>query len=401
MAKHASGAAVAAALASLILGGCSNGTPTARTAAAAVAVLAPPALASDDGGTTVYVRRDLVSDGCLSAEHTDPNLVNAWGIAATATSFWWVSDNGTGLSTLYDGDGNAQALVVNVTGTGSPPAPAAPTGVVANGGTAFVVSSGGASGPARFLFASEDGTISGWNPGVPPGPSTSTQTIVEVDKGANAVYKGLALASTAAGDRLYATNFRAGTVEVYDGTFQPVGGSGAFVDPRIPAGYAPFGIRVIGELVYVTYAKQDDAKHDDVAGKHHGFLDAYTVDGTLARRVASGGKLDSPWGLALAPSDFGSASDQLLVGNFGDGHLIAYDVTPGHGRLEDREGNQRSGTYLEDLNGPIVIDGLWGLGFGNGGKAGPPSTLFFAAGPDHENHGLFGRLDVPPAASMP
>lgn len=346
-------------------------------------------------GEAHYVQRNLVSDGFVPAEHTDANLVNAWGIAHTATSPWWVSDNGMGVSTLYDGEGVARSLVVSVTGAGGNPA--APTGVVANATAGFVVSSGAASGPARFIFASEDGTISGWNPGVPA--AASTQTIVAVDHSSTgAVYKGLAIA----GDRLYATDFHDGKVDVFDSSFAPLPMPGAFVDRRIPAGYAPFGIQALGNEIFVTYAKQDKAKHDDAAGKHRGFVSAFTTDGVFVRRVASRGKLDSPWGLALAPAGFGPFSNHLLVGNFGDGHIVAFGMdgdgeADDDGKDEDREEHKDKGSYLTGQGGPIVIDGLWGLGFGNGAAAGPTTALFFAAGPGGEAHGLFGRIDPPSA----
>jgi uncharacterized protein (TIGR03118 family) len=209
-----------------------------------------------------------------------------------------------------------------------------------------------------------------------------------VDESADeAVFKGLAIASTSSGDRVYATDFRNARVEVFDGSFAPVTTSGGFLDPSIPAGYAPFGIRAINGTIYVTYALQDEDKEDDVAGKHHGFVNAFTTDGVLLRRVASEGKLDSPWGLALAPEDgFGRFSGKLLVGNFGDGHIIGYtvgaDAPPGDG-----------GAYLTGKGGRITIEGLWGIDFGNGAAAGPTDALFFAAGPNDEEDGLFGRID--------
>jgi len=344
----------------------------------------------------LYVQRNLVSDGAVPAEHVDTNLVNAWGITHRGASPWWVSDNGKGVATIYNGEGVAQfgtpPLVVSVTGAGG--GSAAPTGVVANTGTNFVVSSGGAQGPAFFIFASEDGTISGWNPNVPPPipPATrSTVTILTVDNSSpnplgGAVYKGLAIASTPSGDRLYATNFRGAAVDVFDGAFASVSTSGGFLDSNIPAGYAPFGIRAIDDTIYVTYALQDAAKHDDVAGKHHGFVNAFTTDGVLLRRVASGVKLDSPWGLAMAPAaGFGRISGKLLVGNFGDGHIIGYSI-----------GADDGGAYLTGKGGRITIHGLWGLGFGNGAAAGPTNVLFFAAGPNDESDGLFGRIDFVP-----
>jgi uncharacterized protein (TIGR03118 family) len=352
-------------------------------------VLSSPAwTAARDPQGGLYVQRNLVSNGGVPAEHVDANLLNAWGITHRGTSPWWVSDNGAGVSTLYDGEGVAQSLVVSVTGADGA---AAPTGVVGNTGSAFVVASGGAQGPAFFIFASEDGRISGWNPNVPPPipPATrSTTTVVAVDASLDdAVFKGITIASTASGDRLYATDFHNARVDVFDGSFAPVSTSGGFLDPSLPAGYAPFGIRAIGGTIYVTYALREAGGDDDVPGKHHGFVNAFTPDGVLLRRVASEGKLDSPWGLAMAPEDgFGRFGGKLLVGNFGDGHIIGYtvgaDAPPGDG-----------GAYLTGKGGRITIEGLWGIDFGNGAAAGPTDALFFAAGPNDEEDGLFGRID--------
>jgi uncharacterized protein (TIGR03118 family) len=384
----------------LVLAGCaSDHSPSAAIASALAATPAPAAAATarrferDQGP---YVVRRLVSDGFVEAEHLDPSLVNPWGLTHLPTSPWWVSDNGSNSSTLYDADGIAQfgspPLVVQVTGAGG--SPGDPSGVVANGTTSFVVTSGGASGPARFLFASEDGTISGWNPGVPPPlkpAPRSTMSIVAVDNSSpdplgGAVYKGLALASTSAGDRLYATNFRQGRIDVFDGSFMPVAAPGDFVDPGIPKSFAPFGIQLVGAELIVTYAKQDAFKHDDVAGPHLGYVSAFETDGDFIRRVATRGRLNSPWGIAVAPANFGALSGDLLIGNFGDGHIIAY--------RHDRAREEGAGRYLTTRRGPVTIDGLWGIAFGNDSAAGPANALFFTAGTDAEAHGLFGRIDV-------
>jgi len=333
-----------------------------------------------------YEQHNLVSDGAVPADLVDAALVNAWGLVASATSPWWIADNGADLSTLYNGNtGAKQALTVSV--------PGAPTGVVFNGGTGFAVSNGTATAPARFIFATEEGTILGWSPAV-----ALTQAVVAVDNSAGgAVYKGLAIASTAAGDRLYAANFHAGTVDVFDAGFHPV--SAGFSDVALPSGYAPFGIRNLGGTIYVTYALQDADKKDDVAGVGHGFVNAFDTDGHLLRRVASRGRLNSPWGLALAPPDFGQFGGNLLVGNFGDGHINAFDLQrfEANGELQERG-------QLHAANGPpVTIDGLWALAFGNGASAGPTNALFFTAGPFDEEHGLFGKLVVtsPPAGIRP
>jgi len=333
-----------------------------------------------------YEQHNLVSDGAVAADLVDAALVNAWGLVASGTSPWWVADNGADLSTLYNGNtGAKQALTVSV--------PGAPTGVVFNGGTGFAVSNGTATAPARFIFATEEGTILGWSPAV-----ALTQAVVAVDNSAGgAVYKGLAIASTAAGDRLYAANFHAGTVDVFDAGFHPV--SAGFSDVALPSGYAPFGIRNLGGTIYVTYALQDADRKDDVAGVGHGFVNAFDTDGHLLRRVASRGRLNSPWGLALAPPDFGQFGGNLLVGNFGDGHINAFDLQrfEANGELQERG-------QLHAANGPpVTIDGLWALAFGNGASAGPTNALFFTAGPFDEEHGLFGKLVVtsPPAGIRP
>ena len=337
--------------------------------------LTSPSFSLQAAPSQFYEQHDLVSDGAVAADLVDAALVNAWGLVASATSPWWVADNGTGLSTLYNGNTGAKvALTVSV--------PGAPTGIVFNSGPSFVVTSGTKSGPARFIFASEDGTISGWTPAV-----AATQAVVAVDNSAGGgVYKGLAIVSTASGDRLYATNFRAATVDVFDASFHSV--PGGFVDPGLPAGYAPFGIRSLGGAIYVTYALQDADKKDDVAGEGHGFVNAFDTGGHLLRRVASGGRLNSPWGLALAPADFGAFSGDLLVGNFGDGHINAFDPHRGHGGLQ-----QRGQLHAADGR-PIAIDGLWAIAFGNGAAAGPANVLFFTAGPLDEEHGLLGKLVV-------
>jgi uncharacterized protein (TIGR03118 family) len=338
-------------------------------------------VAAADEGT--YQQTNLVSDQSGVAALQDASLVNAWGLVSSSTSPFWVSDNGTGLSTLYTGAGAKVPLTVTVPPPAGSPAgtTSAPTGDVFNGiSNEFVVSNGTTSGASVFMFATEDGTISGWNPGV-----DRTHAILAVDNsGSAAVYKGLAIATSSAGDHLYATNFRQARIDVFNTSFGPVTmPAGAFSDPMIPAGYAPFGIRNIGGLLYVTYAMQDAARHDDVAGVSHGFIDVYTPDGALVQRFARHGLLNSPWGLAMAPANFGQFSGDLLVGNFGDGHINAY--TP-------------SGELLGPLHGVdgrrLTIDGLWALSFGNGAAAGPTNTLFFTAGPDGETHGLFGTLTV-------
>jgi uncharacterized protein (TIGR03118 family) len=261
-----------------------------------------------------------------------------------------------------------------------------PTGQVFNtAGAGFVVhDAAGNSGSAKFIFDTESGAIDGWNPAVgATGPGFSTVTEVARNNGANAVYKGLAIATASDGHTyLYAANFRSGRVEAYDDTFTPVElPGGLFVDPRMPAGYAPFNVQELGGRLYVTYAKQDATLHDDVAGPGHGFVDVFTNDGAFVKRLVTRGVLNSPWGLALAPHGFGDLGGSLLVGNFGNGRINAFD--PATGAFEGQ---------LRRPNGtPVTIDGLWGLRFGNGNAA-KTTQLLFSAGPDGESHGLLGKL---------
>jgi uncharacterized protein (TIGR03118 family) len=327
---------------------------------------------------TKYLQTNLVADtAAFHAVTTDPNLVNAWGIAAFPGNPFWINDNGTGLSTLYDGLGDIVNLVVTVP---LPPASSAvnssPTGMVANGTTSFDIPT--TALPGLFIFDSEDGTVSAWNPG-----ANATNAITTVDNsGTGAVYKGLAMATNANGTFLYATNFNSGKIDVLNGTFTPVTLSGSFTDSTLPPGYAPFGISLINGSLFVSYALQNSAKHDDVAGKGHGYVDIFDTNGNLVRRFASKGNLNSPWGITQATFNFGQFSDALLVGNFGDGRINAFDPISG-----------KSLGQLHDANGkPITIDGLWALTFGGGAAGTDPDTLYFTAGPDGEQHGLYGSL---------
>ena len=356
----------------------------AVVAAAAMALASAAPAAGDDTGRGLghYVQRDLVSDVPGAAELLDADLVNAWGLAFGPATPAWVADNGTDVSTLYSG-AVGSTPVAKVPLTVSIPG-GAPTGAVFNGSSGFVVRSGASSGPARFLFASEAGMITGWNPAVPPPPpSTQAQTAVTVP---GAIFKGLAIADTAAGPRIYASDFHIGQVDVWDANFDAVRRPGAFRDPSLPAGFAPFGIQTVGGRIVVTYAKQDADAEDDVAGPGNGFVDIYDTDGNLLSHFAARGALNSPWGVALAPQGFGRASGALLIGNFGDGRINAYAPASGKflGALRDEHGAR------------IAIDGLWALKFGNG-VIGTPQTLLLTAGPDDETHGLFGELTPVPS----
>lgn len=355
------------------------GVPSAAVLAAVVlgATVLGVALAASGGSVrhNDYVRRNLVSDQAGKAAHVDPNLVNAWGLVSLADSPWWVADNGTNRTTVYTPNGTAFApsgspLVVSIRN--------APTGAVANTGSSFVVRAGRASSPAMFLFATEKGKILGWNRAIPP-----SGAVLAADRSrAGAIYKGLAIS----GRRLYASDFHNGHVDVFNGSFKRIRKSGAFVDRMLPRGFAPFGIQTVGGRIFVTYAKQDPKREDNVDGRGLGFVDAFDRNGKLLARVARRGQLNAPWGIARAPGNFGRFSGDLLIGNFGDGTINAYKQRSG-----------RTYTYVGQLRTgkgkPLVIDGLWALQFGHGtANNGPANTLFFTAGPNDEAHGLFGTV---------
>lgn len=322
----------------------------------------------------------LVADQGGQAAQTDGNLVNAWGMAVGTVSIW-ISENGTDKSAVYKGDVNGSALVtdslvVNIPG-------GKPTGQVFNDTNDFVVTQGVASGPSAFIFASEGGQITGWNPAVPaPPPSTNAQPAVTVP---GAVFKGLAIGNNGS-NHLYATDFAGGTIKVFNSTFAPVALAGTFTDPTIPAGFSPFNIQNLNGTLYVTYAKKEAGGDDDEPGPGNGFVDRFDLNGNFLGRLVSHGRLNSPWGLAIAPNSFGDFAGALLVGNFGDGWINAYNPTTGVflGSLKDSGGS------------PIAIEGLWGIAVGNGVTAGDNTALYFTAGPGDENHGLFGKIVVAP-----
>jgi uncharacterized protein (TIGR03118 family) len=369
------------------------------------------AVAADPGRG--FIETDLVANlatltdanGVVhQAAHVDPNLVNAWGVGESGGSPFWVSDNGTGKSTLYVTDGTPQALVVSIPAPGDPTGSGGtPTGLVFNiaaGQGAFKISGVSATGtpvtaPAVFLFSTEDGTILGWNPGVnPPGiapTQPSTHAIIAVDNSANpsaeegAVYKGLAITMDANGvPRLYAPNFRAGTVDVFGADFKPDATltANAFTDPNLPKGYAPFNVVPVGGKLFVTYAVQDDTQHDDVAGQSHGIVNTFDLVGGSPQRFAQHGQLNSPWGVAAAPASFGDIAGDILIGNFGNGHINIFDPSTGEfiGKLRDSQ------------NKAIVIDGLWTLMVGNGQRGGDSNKIYFTAGPNDEHDGLLGSI---------
>ena len=374
--------------------------PVAVIAICAIAATTARADDGEDPGKEAnrYVVTALVSDVPIKGMNptVDPVLQNAWGVAfSPAGSPFWVADNATGCSTLYAGDGTKVALQVSIPLPGdvvpttscktvdpnNPPTNAAPTGVIWNPSSAFVVP--GTTIQASFIFATEDGTLSAWAGGLTPNP---TNAVIAFDNSASgAVYKGLAYGVNVHGFFLFATNFNAGTVDVFgpngpDGQFTLTTTDGGFIDPDIPAGYAPFGIETVDGNLFVTYAKQNPAKHDDVAGPGNGFVDVFDTDGHLLRRFASRGPLNSPWGVTRASFAFGRFSGDILVGNFGNGKINVFNS---RGRFIDE---------LDRPNGkPLIIDGLWKLTLG-GGRASSPDTLYFTAGPNDEKDGLFGTI---------
>ncbi|MCL1870140.1 MAG: TIGR03118 family protein [Promicromonosporaceae bacterium] len=320
-------------------------------------------------GSGRFDQVNLVSDQPGVAALTDPDLVNPWGMSHGPNTPVWVSNNGADVSTLYRTDTPGQPVTKVPTVRVDIPG-GAPTGQVFNDTTAFALPTGG---PARFIFAGEDGNLSAWNGGT---------SAVLVASTPNAVYKGIALVHAATGPELLMTNFRANRIDVFNASFQRVPTFGRFTDRFIPAGYAPFNVAEINGLVFVTYAKQDAARHDDVAGPGHGFIDVYSTSGRLLHRFATHGVLNSPWGMAVAPASFGRFAGSLLVGNFGDGRIHAFSL--------------RTGAVLGVLRGasgsPLAIDGLWGLIVGDP-VAGGTNALWFSAGPDGEAHGLLGLLE--------
>jgi uncharacterized protein (TIGR03118 family) len=404
-----------------------------RTCAAHAAILTASILGTVVSGVAAgFLETDLVTNkrsltdsngivhtpnpcGAIVPQCVDPNLVNPWGLAASATSPFWVADNGAGVSTLYNvppppATVTINSLVVSIPALGDPLGKGGtPTGVVFNiaqAAGAFKISQLQANGttktaPAAFLFATEDGTILGWSPNVDPAHAIIAVPQSGVPSGA--VYKGLAIATDASNATyLYATNFHAGTVEVFDKNFVPVTPPGAFTDPHLPRGYAPFNIVPIGSAtspasaakLVVTYAVQDEAGHDDVAGMSHGIVNTFNLGGGSLHRLIQHGQLNSPWGVAVAPATFGALANQLLIGNFGNGHINAYNPT--------------TGEFIDKMRDPhgqaIVIDGLWSLRVGSSTVPTPPAidnnfgpnTVFFTAGPNDESDGLFGAINPSP-----
>jgi len=350
-----------------------------------------------------YLVHNLVSDLANTADHQDPNLVNPWGLGFGPTPFW-VGNNGKGTATLYDGIGTVIPLVVAIPQAGDSGTDGPVTGVMfnafASNSSAFDVQAGM---PALFIFCSEDGVISGWNEAV-SGPKAS---ILFDNSKSGAVYTGCAVGGTAAAPYLFAANFHAGTVDVYDGKLdlnpvpynqsgipEPYSGSSSFSNPAIPAGFAPFNVQNIDGTLFVTYAEQDAQKYASVAGPGNGYVAMFNLDGSLIANLVSQGPLNSPWGMAIAPANFGPFAGALLVGNFTDGKINAYNATSGAwlGTLNDATGN------------PIAIPGLWSLDFGGGTQGEDPGTLYITAGigggPNNDpvqSHGLLASIQAAPS----
>ncbi|HVW85999.1 MAG TPA: TIGR03118 family protein [Bryobacteraceae bacterium] len=343
-------------------------------------------VASAQTGSNLYLTTNLVSNIKGLAPIVDPNLADPWGISFSSSSPFWVSNHLSGTSTLYNGSGAITPLVVTVpkgsaSASGSP---GRPTGQVWNGtATAFLLPAPGNGRAASFIFATEDGTISGWNGG--------TTALVEVDNSANqAAYKGLAIGTSAGGPTLYAANFRSGKIDVFNSSWAPAALTGNFSDPGVPSGFAPFNIWNLNGSLYVTYARQDPNKFLDVGGAGNGYVSVFDLNGNLLNHLISSGALNSPWGVAIAPAGWGAFGGALLVGNFGDGRINAFDVKTGNllGTLQDKTGN------------PITLAGLWAIVFGNGGRGGDQNTLYFAAGTPNGSttpRGVLGSI-APPAA---
>ncbi len=345
-------------------------TITRRLALITTLVLMTLALVSLPAAAQKATPTYLTSDISNVATNTDTNLVNPWGMAFAPGGPWWVSDNGSGLSTLYNGSGTPQSLVVMIPQWDGTPG-GSPDGIVFNSTSNFAI--GGNA--THFLFATEDGTVQGW--------SSGTSTAIAVNNFPNAVYKGLALGSANGNNYLYVANFRGGTVDVFDKNFAPFSfGGSSFVDSTIPSGFAPFNVANVNGMLAVTYAKQDAEKHDDVAGPGNGYVTLYDMTGNIKGRLAHTPYSNSPWAVVVAPATgFGGFGGDYLVGQFGSGAIAAY--TP-------------SGNFVGLLFDPAAlqlrINGLWGLGFGGGMGSGPTTTLFFAAGYFDEAHGIFGSI---------
>jgi len=348
------------------------------TTAALVTAVCFQASAQTTPPANVYVQHNLVSDIPGLADVTDPNLVDPWGVAISAASPFWVSVSGK--ATLYNGAGTITPLVVTVPAGAKGPSKASVSGQVSNPSTtAFLLANGSR---ASFLFSTEDGTISAYT-------GATTATVVVDNSASGAAYEGLAIGTSSLGPTLYAPNFNTGNIDVFDSKFAPATLAGNFKDPNLPAGFAPFNIWPVGGKLYVMYAKQNAAKKRDVAGPGNGYVSTFDFNGNFLKRVVTESALNSPWGVALAPATWGAFGGALLVGNFGNGRINAFDPNTGEllGTLQDKNG------------APIVNSGLWMILFGNGGSGGDVNTLYFTAGIQGEQHGLLGAI-APPSSIL-
>ena len=367
---------------SAIVAGCGGGSGRNNIPGVSSTTSTPTAPATSTPATTsAFAATNLVTDSGTNAPHVDSNLVNGWGIAFNPTGVVWVSDQGTSMSTLYDGNGVAQSLVVSI-----PPAaggPAGPTGILFNSTQDFQVMENGVTAAPLFIFAGTGGILAGWSPTV-----DGTHAVKMVDTSASATptaYTGLTMSSFQGKNYLYAADFRNGKVDVYDPTWNKVTlPGGTFADPNVPANFAPFGIKAIGNRIFVTYAEHAANGPKETLGPGLGFIDVFDPSGAMISRFATGGALNAPWGLAVAPANFGAFSNMLIVGNFGDGTLNVFDPTSG----------AQLGTLSDANQKPIAVPGLWGIAFGNGVDNQPTNTLFYAAGPNGEQDGLYGRIDL-------
>ncbi|HLZ66195.1 MAG TPA: TIGR03118 family protein [Aliidongia sp.] len=326
----------------------------------------------------VYKSTNLVADTAGIAATTDPSLIDPWGLAFQPGGAFWINDRGAGVATLYDGTGKKVPATFTVPNVAKPNAPSSPTGLVWNSSSGFLVP--GTQLTSVFLFATLEGSIAAWAPKLPVAPTVAVTAVDNSKTGA--VYTALELGVSAQGTFLYAANVNSGQIDVFDTKFQPAGAKlpGHFSDPAIPAGFVPFGIHAVDGNLAVTYARQNAQKNFIVPGAGAGFVDIFDTDGTLVQRLASRGPLNAPWGVTRAPAGFGGPSGEILVGNFGDGHILSYD-----------EDGDSIHALLDQRRQQIVIPGLWSLHFG-GGAVSDPRTLFFTAGIGQGTHGLFGAL---------
>ncbi len=362
-------------------GGSSYGNPPVAQEPPPPPVNDPPPPPAQEA--SAFSQSALASDGSIAGTVSDVDVINPWGLVIGPNAPAWFVNNATDKATIYDGTGKKASLVVNIPAgiNGA----AAPTGIVANGTTDFSVTNGTTTAAARFIFAGEVGTISGWNPTVNP----NTAIVAYDDAAGGAVYKGLALANNGTANLLYATDFHNNKVDVFDGAFAKITVAGEFSDPTLPAGFAPYGIQAVeldGQtIIVVTYAQQDETARDEVIGEGLGLVNTFDTDGNLiANLIPQGGELNAPWGIAVAPDEFGTLGNALLIANFGDGLINGFNAATGEhiGALSDANGN------------PIQNDGLWAIAFGNGARNQPATTLYFTAGIASQAAGLYGRIDL-------